>query len=296
MLEVSNTGIRKYKNRIDGSLPDLVLKGLSQIMLQENVWTGLFFLIGIFYGSVAMGLSALLATICGTITARILKFSPSERDKGLFGFSAALVGVALMLFFKPVFIVWIFVAVGAVIATVLQHFFIKRKIPVFTFPFVLVTWLFLFIVGKYFPDLRQMSEVTTTITNNYFDFSLKGYGQVIFQNNILSGVIFFIAVFICSPIAALYGLAGSVISGIISTYLFVPIADISEGLFSFNAVLCSILFSGNKIIDGLWVLISVILSLFISLFFHHFNLPQLTFPFVAASFIVVNLKQKLIFR
>lgn len=296
MLKGTNTVIINFKNKFNGSFPDLVLKGLSQIMLQESAWTGAFFLAGILYGSVTMGLSALIAIICGTITAHILKFQPSEKNKGLFAFSAALVGVAIMLFFKPVFIVWVLVVIGAIIATIMQHFFIQRKIPVFTFPFVAVTWFFLFFVGKYFPDLMQNSVASATFSYNYFDFSLKGYGQVIFQNNLLSGIIFFIGVFISSPIAAFYGLAGGFIAGIISTYLFVPIENIAEGLFSFNAVLCAILFSGTKIIDGFWVLFSVLLSLFFSLLFVHINLPQLTFPFVAASFTVVIIKRKLIFN
>lgn len=39
-----------------------LLKGIGQIMLQENTITGLLFLAGIFYGSFAMGVGAVLAT------------------------------------------------------------------------------------------------------------------------------------------------------------------------------------------------------------------------------------------
>ena len=39
------------------SVLSIILKGLGQIMLQENSVTGLLFLIGIFYGSIAMGLA-----------------------------------------------------------------------------------------------------------------------------------------------------------------------------------------------------------------------------------------------
>lgn len=84
------------------SVVSVILKGLGQIMLQENSITGLLFLIGIFYGSPIMGFSALLATICGTSIAYLLKYDKTEINKGLYGFSAALVGVAVMLFLKPV--------------------------------------------------------------------------------------------------------------------------------------------------------------------------------------------------
>lgn len=56
----------------------VLLKGLGQIMLQECAYTGLFFLAGIFYGSVTMGLGALLAVICGTLTARLLGYDKKE--------------------------------------------------------------------------------------------------------------------------------------------------------------------------------------------------------------------------
>ena len=87
----------------------IVLKGLGQIMLQENAVTGLLFLIGIFYGSFTMGAAALLAVVCGTTTALLLKYEKSEIDKGLYGFSAALVGVAAILFLKQVLISWIII-------------------------------------------------------------------------------------------------------------------------------------------------------------------------------------------
>jgi urea transporter len=53
--------------------PDQVLKGLGQVMLQENRWTGLFFLLGLFSGGWVPGLAALLGAVAGTATAKVLK-------------------------------------------------------------------------------------------------------------------------------------------------------------------------------------------------------------------------------
>ena len=63
------------------SVLSTILKGLGQIMLQENSVTGLLFLIGIFYGSIIMGLAALLATICGTVTAYLLKYDKPKSPR-----------------------------------------------------------------------------------------------------------------------------------------------------------------------------------------------------------------------
>jgi len=288
---MGNNSLKKFVKPI---LP--VLKGLGQIMLQENALTGLLFLAGIAYGSPTMGLAALLATICGTITARVLKYDVAETDKGLYGFSAALTGVALILFLKPQPIVWVFIVAGSVLAAIIQHFFIRKNIPVFTLPFVLVTWLILFVVKYSLPALMVEHPLVLIPSNQYLTFAIKGFGQVIFQGKVLSGLLFFIAVFINSPIAALYGLAGALFSGIVAQLLGVPVDDIAFGLFSFNAVLCAIVFAGNKLQDGLWVTISVFLSLMISILLVRYGIIQLTFPFVMATMVSLTVKKKLVIK
>lgn len=273
------------------SFTAVILKGIGQIMLQENQITGLLILIGIFYGSFTMGLATVLATICGTATAYILKYEKSEIDKGLYGFSAALVGVAILLFFKPVILSWLLIILGSSLATIIQHFFIKRKIPVFTLPFVLVTWAILLFVRTYFTEIIHVSPIINIVSIDYLTMGFRGFGQVIFQDNLVSGFLFFIAVFISSPISALYGFAGAILSAIIAFNLSVPIHDISIGLFSYNAVLCAIVFAGKQAKDAIWVLLSVFLSLFLSILMVKFNFIQLTFPFVLASCVTLLFKK-----
>ncbi len=286
-----NSGIKQFSNGYP--FINQVFKGLGQIMLQENIITGLLFLAGIFYGSVFMGFAALLATICGTITAYLFGFDKTNTDKGLYGFSAALTGVAYILFFGHSFIVWVLIVVGSVLAALIQEFFIRRKITVFTFPFVLVTWVAIVSIKSISPELLVKSSSSVTIANDYFTYAIKGFGQVIFQNKVVSGILFFIAVLIHSPIAALYGLAAAMFSGIISLNFNIPVENISEGLLSFNAVLTAIAFAGNKLKDAVWISIAVLLSLFISLYMMQNGYIQLTFPFIAASVITLAIKRLL---
>lgn len=263
-----------------------ILKGFGQIMLQENALTGLLFLAGIFLGSITMGVAALLAAVSGTATAIVLKYDRENTDKGLYGFSASLTGVALMLFFKPAPAVWLFVICGSVMAAMIQHFFIKRNMAVYTLPFVLVTWLIYLFLRYGFPGLLVPAASADPVYSHFL-FPLRGFGQVIFQEKVFSGLLFFTAVFISSPLAALYGLAGALLSGILSQYLAVEPESISRGLLSFNAVLCAILFSGNQFRNAAGALVSVLLSLIISVTMLKYNLIQLTFPFVAASVITL---------
>lgn len=277
---------------------DNILKGIGQIMLQENRWTGLLFLIGIFMGSWQCGVAVLLSTAAGTFTAMKLKYSQSEINAGLYGFSAALVGVALAFLFETTVLIWALIIVGGALAAVIQHFFIQKRIPVFTFPFIVITWIFVFVLHHFThipPSAMLSAEV---IPSEYDDFltCTNGFGEVIFQGGIISGIIFFLAVFISSPIAALYGLAASILGAGLSQVNGEPIKEIHMGLFGFNAVLSAIVFSGVKKTDGLWVLIAVLLTIIIDdLLIDNHCLDAVggvfTFPFVAGTWITLLIQK-----
>lgn len=271
-------------------------KSLGQIMLQENAETGLYFLIGIFIGSFQMGIAAILSVVCGLLTAIVFKFDAENIKSGLYGFSAALVGVALMLFYKPSVIIWISICVGSVLAALLQHFFIKKRIAVFTLPFVLITWSLMFILNR-----TNIAETNDIVSNGVqyvgierFLFGFRGIGQVIFQNKTCIGLIFFLGILKHSPIAAIYALAGALLSGIFAFSFNVPTESIMMGLFSYNAVLCAIVFAGKRIENIIYSILSVLLSLIIGVLMYRYDLTQLTFPFVLASIITLKLKSSLI--
>jgi urea transporter len=192
---------------------DNILKGVGQIMLQENRWTGLLFIIGIFMGSWQCGVAVILATAAGTFTAMKLKYDQSEINAGLYGFSAALVGVALAFIFQATPLIWVLIIVGGALASIIQHFFIQKKIPVFTFPFIVITWVLVFLL-HHFTHIAPSDLISAKVVPSEYDnvlITTNGFGEVIFQGGMLSGIIFFIAVFISSPIAALYGFIASLL-------------------------------------------------------------------------------------
>jgi len=277
---------------------DNILKGIGQIMLQENRWTGLLFLIGIFMGSWQCGVAVLLSTAAGTFTATRLKYDQSEINAGLYGFSAALVGVALAFLFQTTVLIWVLILLGGALAAVVQHFFIQKKIPVFTFPFIIITWVLVFALHHFThipPSAMLSSEVVPT---EYDDFltCTNGFGEVIFQGGVFSGMIFFLAVFISSPVAALYGLVASILGAGLSQLNGEPIKEIHMGLFGFNAVLSAIVFSGVKKTDGLWVLIAVLITIAIDDFLidnHYLDIVGgvFTFPFVAGTWITLLIQK-----
>jgi urea transporter len=153
--------------------------------------------------------------------------------------------------------------------------------------------LILLVCNQFCPDLLATPTAAVENVSDSLSDGFKSFGQVIFQSSLLSGVLFFLAVFISSPIAALYGLAAAIISAILSFYLSIPITEINLGLYGFNAVLCAIVFAGPQVKDGLWVLISLLLSLAVSLVMLKIGVTKLTFPFVAATWITLFLKNRI---
>ena len=98
-------------------------------MLQENRWTGLLFLVGLFSWELwQCGVAAILAAAAGTFTAMKLNYDKSQINAGLYGFSAALVGVALAFIFQTTMYMGSDYT-GGTLAAIIQHFSLFRKSP-----------------------------------------------------------------------------------------------------------------------------------------------------------------------
>lgn len=281
---------------------DQVLKGISQILLQENPLTGLLFLLGMLIGHWSYAASALLATIVGTLFARIIKLDPALIKKGVYGYNPALVGITLTFLFDKTFIVWgLVVGVGGILTVLIHHYFIHKKIPAFTFPYILVAWVSYVIIDQF--NLLEPSSIqrvaidASTIKYGDYFAAIGGFGEVIFQENIVISFIIFLGVYISKPVAALYGLIASLLATLLSQVFGQSAELVYVGLFGFNAILTAIVFAGTERENGLWVLIGATITIGINIFLVDFNLLKyvggtFTFPFVAGTWLTLWLKSK----
>ena len=269
-----------------------VLRGIGQIMLQESAWTGLLFLIAIAYDSMIMGFAALISAIIGTATAKVLKFKDEYIEAGLYGFNATLIGVGLIFIFESSLLVWICVIGGSIISTLLMEFSIRKKVPFFTFPFILVTVVAILVMDHFsLAAHNKIEAVEEMIELQNFNVAAHAYSEVIFKGTIAAGMIFFVGVFVNNPTAALYGFVGALIAGVIANLGHNSADLINDGMFSFNAVLCGIACSGIKPRDGVYVLLSVVIATYFDIFMMNHGWITLTFPFVLSMWIIVPLKK-----
>lgn len=279
------------------------LRGVGQIMLQENAWTGLFFLIGLWIGDWHYLLAAIITVCIATLFARWMKFDKMLIEKGIYGFNAVLVGVALIFLFEDSLLLWFLIFfVGGIITPLLHHFFIWKKKAVFTFPFILVTWICVISITQ-FTEIGPSEILRAHFVSTEYEYLkylaiIEGYGQVIFQEKILVGFIFLLGVYISSPKAAIYGLVASTLGLIIALLSGGAEEMIFLGLFGFNAVLTAIVFSIPESGNRIWAVIGVLLTIFIHLLLVHYQLLNqiggtLTFPFVLATWICLWAKKKI---
>lgn len=270
-----------------------VLKGIGQIMLQNNSITGLLFLIGIVYNSLTMGIGAIIGVVIGTLTAILFRYKKEDIANGLYGFNGALVGLALTFFFELNWYLIALIIVGSVMSTLIMNLMYNRMLPPYTFPFVLCTWIIIFFITSFGLIQKNVQELPSFTNLDIVSSLSMGFGQVMFQASIATGIIFFVAILINSRLSAIYGLVGSILGVIIGLLISAPISLLDTGIFGFNGVLCGIAFANNKKYSYLFALISIIISVLILYGFLTFSLIALTAPFVFATWITLFLRKKI---
>jgi urea transporter len=216
----------------------------------------------------------------------------------------------------------VYIIVAGVLSTIvfmaLANFLSTWDMSALTAPFVLTTWLFLFAVllsahlhtgvlvnpalprpnATVHPMLRPSpTDLTTdagvTVVNLLQGF-LRGVGEVFFQNNVVTGMIFLLALLINSRVSALFGALGSLVGLVTAQWLLgVDGYATYSGLYGFNGVLCGIALDGVFYVitwkSGLYALLCALVSavVFASLtaFLSPLGMPALTAPFVLSTWL-----------
>ena len=275
---------------------EIVLRGISQIFLLNNVITGILFLAGAFYNSWLIGIGAVIGLLAGTFTALLFKYKRDDINNGLYGYNGALVGLATVYFFgfnMPSVIALFF---GAVLSSIIMHFMIKRKFPPFTAPFIISTWIVMAIVLTLKIMPLKAAQLPNASNLEIIPTLSRGIGQVMFQENIFTGIILFIGILVCSRISALYALLGTGIGVVVSFMCSFPLSMITAGLFGFNGVLCGIALSGKKWHHGILAIASIVVSVFVMFGMSRLGIITLTAPFVISAWLVLLVSNALRYR
>lgn len=303
----------------------LYFKGAGQVMFQGNLWTGIFFLAGIFYGAYtahmpAVAWGAVLGLFMSTLTGYILRYPAEKGINGLWGFNGILVGCALPTFLGNVPLMWLAIIVFSSMTTWvmfgLNLLLAPTKVSSFTFPFVLTTW-FILLAARIMHGLPDSGLGRPELPGNFssaFDTSfsslvvywLRGISQVFLINSWVTGLLFLIGLAISSRWAAIWAAIASAVA--LGTAILYQCngGDIANGLFGFSPVLTGIAlgttFYHVNWRTAIWSLLGIFATVFVQagmdVFFSPIGLPTLTGPFCVTTWLFLwphlNLDKKVL--
>lgn len=267
-----------------------LLLGFSQVFLLQSALSGALILAGLFCNSWQLALLALLGCLVSRSIASLWRDTKSEIADGLYGFNGTLVGIAIGVYWEISWLSILLLVVGAALSTWLARALRRHAhLPGLTAPFIIAVWALL-LLSMLAPERMGLLDTVAQLEEGQSQWRMLGValgdslGQVMFQANVLTGVLFFLAIAWESRRKALYTLLGVLIPML--AIPFVPETVWREGLLGYNAVLCAIYWSSTSERRLLYAVVSVVLSVLLELLALYVGLIPLTAPFVLSVWIV----------
>ncbi|MEG0993144.1 MAG: urea transporter [Bacteroidales bacterium] len=313
MAAINSINKNDVSNLFSFEFLKVLLRGSGQVMFQNNAWTGLLFLCGIFWGAYEEGQplvawGSVVGLIVSTLTGYLLALPRGDGREGLWGFNGILVGCGFMTFLGSTFLTWFGLIICAALSTFVRTGFnnvmAPWKVNSLTFPFVFTTWFFLMAarVMKGLPPSFMASphlpgDFSETISLQFGDlviYWLKGISQVFLINSWVTGIFFLVALFVSNKWAAFWAAFASALSLFFILIFKGPGSDIANGLYGFSAVLTGIalgtvFYQANHRAAFVWCIAGIIITVFIqaamNVFLTPIGLPTLTGPFCVATWL-----------
>lgn len=267
------------KNNVLGFF-DEVLSGFAQIAFNDNSFSGLLMIIGTYIGSPVQAILGVWATVIATATAHIFGVPKGLIKSGIYGFNAALAGLAIPTLIFPdsnlTLRILLYSGLAAVFSVVLTAglggFFTRWDVPALALPYCITLLIFvpaalalgnlnitrsapviLEIVNPGAQGIWTMSEIVTA--------SLNGIAQVLWVDNPVTGIIYLAAILMASRIDVVSTIVGAMVSTATAIALGLPKELIVAGVYGFNAVLLMKVITRGFLINLKSYLLAVILAI-----------------------------------
>jgi urea transporter len=291
---------------------DRNLRGIGQVMFQDNPLSGLLFFIAIGWGSYASGVSqvaigGLVAVLAATLMAQWLRVDEAALNAGLYGFNAYLVGLALATFMTATLQLWVYVVFGSAISVVvmlaLSSVLKTWGVSALTAPFVLTAWLLLLgtnlfsgLDGAALPPVGTVVPIDPTAANplNVADFVqgiFTSITQVFLKGHGPAGLLLLAGLAVNSLAAAVFAVVGALVAVVTAHALGAESDLITAGLIGFNPVLTAIALGAVFYRPGPRVVAYTLLATVLSVIVQGAMIAALTpfgIPTLTAAFVLVT--------
>ncbi|WP_326693483.1 urea transporter [Streptomyces sp. NBC_01387] len=223
------------------------LRGVAQVALSSNAWSGLLFTVALFVDGWQLGLYGLLGAASSTVAAALLGADRKGLTEGLQGYCGCLTGIALMVrlggSWQAAVLTVLAAAVCSVLSAAAGRFLGPRGLPVLTAPYCLVAGALVVALSK-----APVTAGATTRISGFTNLTVtetgralcNNIGQVFYLDKWYASLLVLVGLFVASRIAGLAAIGASALTLLTSCVAGLPADRIVEGLYGYNGVLCAV--------------------------------------------------------
>ncbi len=301
----------KYKGEFISEYYHTILNSYSQVFFSTHKGFAWLILVVTFFDFYT-GLFGFISVLTATLVGKVVGFSTDVLKKGLLGFNSLLVGLGLGVYYSPTFHLLFIVVLASLfsflISVSLQGIIGKYGLPFLSVPFILSLWAFMLATNSFhylginergiytLNDLyilggHRLINVYEFMNNLELADPIRTYfislSAILFQYNVLTGIVIAIGLLLFSRIAFSLSLIGFFIAYGFYNLIGAEITAYDYSFFGFNYILSSIALGGFFLIPSrntyLWMILLIpfvaILTISLNTIFIQFKLSIYSLPF-----------------
>nr|WP_199157099.1 urea transporter [Pedobacter sp. ASV2] len=274
---------------------------------QNKIFGALLLLVSLF--NLSAGIAGLICLVISLLVVSILGFDKEEIKTGIYSFNSILLGIGFGSFFNFNYAFWFWLISACLLCIVLSvnltAWLRKYSLPALSIPFVFTFWIVLLAINGYagMGMMQKSSYVVFELSTNgstqigklaaninlpyYLALFFKSISAVLFQNNVLAGIIISIGFFIHSRIGFSLVLIGFVAACLINQLTGIYPEGISNYHLGANFMMASCAIGGFFLIPSfrsyLWAIVAIPFTFLLvnglSRFMEVHYLPIFSLPF-----------------
>lgn len=146
-LHGPHTDLTEVPENVLANMGQAILSNISEVVLVDSALAGAVILLGLFIAHWKVGVAAILGSVLEAGMDLATGSDVQAVSHGLLGYSGVLTAIALAaVFLHGTWQPWVAAVVGVVISSVLAWLMGLTVLPVYTWPFILATWLMLVVL------------------------------------------------------------------------------------------------------------------------------------------------------
>lgn len=269
----------------------ILLRGIGQIVLQANAFTGAMLLAALALTDVRLACAALIGSAVASMTAVLTGAERHDVEQGLHGFNGALAALIAVLFAPYSLAAVALIPLVAIGAALVQR---AMRVPLarwrqcpYSSPCLAVTALWLpFVALQHASDAAVGATLTPSSVTGAL---LSGVAQTTFAQGAWAGALIVAGIAAASRRAAAFALGGAIVSTVLLLALGANGTSFADGLLGFNGALAALALMPR---GPRAAFAAAALAALIQWLATRAGFPAFTAPFALASWVTVTVARR----